>query len=178
MAFDQRERALGLPAVHHDELVVPGEARHHDGDAPRHVKERHDEDEARGEAGADLLALATRRLHGGTRGEGGDGLAHRAVRRDGALGEARRSRRVEDRRVGVGVEVDLGHGRSLDHDVLPTIDAFEQAFVAEAHAEERRATAPAGRSRPRHPLGVADQERQVGVVDDVGQLLLGPPRVE
>ena len=105
------ERSFGVPAIHHDELEVPGEARHHDRNTARHVEERHDQDETRGET-ASLLAGPRRAACTAAPAEKAMTLWQIAPCVDTApLGKAGRARGVEDRRVGVGVDLDLGASR-------------------------------------------------------------------
>ena len=105
LALDQLERPrrdptcassrASLPAPKHESIT---------GDAARHVEERHDQDEAGRERVLARRALAHRDVDRrcGTRRR--ERRQHRAMRRDGALRVAGGARRVEDRRVEIGVQ--------------------------------------------------------------------------
>ena len=64
------------------------------------------------------------------------------------FGKSGRARGVENRRVGVGVELHAGHLDTLFHDVATTVrPCREELLLGETHAEQPRTTRSHGRAR-------------------------------
>jgi hypothetical protein len=117
-AFDQFERAFGIPLVRHHELGAADEGAEHHRHQAGHVEQR----DAQHQCGLRLVRIGIRRLaqrvDGAAGGERHQRTEDRPVRRDGALRVAGGAGRVEDRHVVVGVDVDVGHGGARGEQIL------------------------------------------------------------
>ncbi len=181
LGLDEAQGGLGVPAVHHHELELHPEARQHHRDAAGDVEERDDQDEARGEAATateQVLALAGGE-HGRVAPEPHEAVDHGAVGRDGALGEARRARRVEDGGVVVRVDRDLRHRVAQGDHLVEALHPGRVRLELVAPHHDHRDAAGVGRGMgPLDPLRVGDEQGEAGVLDRVVELGLGPPGVE
>ena len=135
--------------------------REHHRHAAGHVEERHDQDEAGGFAARRRARACAGRSTAARHANADQRLDHGAMRRDRALRVAGGARRVQDRGVVVGVDVDLGQRRSPAHDhVLPVIDAGRTRRPVRTATMIAMPRSLARRRGPLDPLGVGDQHRR------------------
>ena len=182
LSFDQLERALRVPLVHDHELPPGRGVGHQHRMAARGVEERHREQVRVLRARAQSLAA---RLP--ARPHGRPGLPERqrpqvaadvAMGAERALGLAGRARRVEDRRVVLGLERHDGH-LGLDRSPIGAEDLLEaidpgSALPGLGPGDDHPGSGP----EAFEPLAVDEHHSRPAVAEPVLELGCRPPRVE
>src|ERR1019366_1957231 len=143
------------------------------------VKERHDQDEARGITGRMITRTAAYALNDQTRRERHQRLADGVVRRHRTLRLAGGPRSVKNGGVVIAAKLHQGHRCALHHDIYPVYDArrWRGRHVA-ARQNNWRLAASARLKDPPTAISVGNEDTHVGVRNGEVQLIGRPPRVE